>query len=518
MTDAQVLSPPSPHIVAQRRGTVHQAEPGARRWSMTSTVLLVLPPALLALTMSVAGIGSRSMWNDEYATWYASTLGFRDLAKLLNNVDAVVAPYYLVLHVWIDVFGDTEASLRMPSALAMAATAALTASLGRRLFDTGTGLAAGLIMAALPTATRYGQEARPYAFAIGLATLATLLLLRAMERPTWRRWYWYSGGVILAGLVHIVTLTVLLAHAVFMWRAFRVSGDLRLLRWIAGAFLAVTAALPLAAKGSDQSSVISWIRADATAVMTLPERIFGSWQVALVVLGAALLATVLLWSTQRGPIVLLLSWALFPPVFCYVTFPLLHLFLHRYLLFTVPAWALLAAALGFTLVRFLGRRRARIPVSLSALLVVAAVLLVGGPGQRAARHSPVYGEPDFRGAAAAVLAAAAPGDGIVYSGVTRNGRRAFDYEGRKTAVPRDVLVERTSQQNGTFGAQECADPGLCVGATRRIWLVSPTEAHLNPMSGMPGHIQGFLLTAYTVSEFRTFEHVRIFVLNRKDVR
>jgi mannosyltransferase len=481
-------------------------------------MLLTLPPALLALALSVAGIGTRSMWNDEYATWYASTLGLGDLFKLLSNVDAVVAPYYLVLHFWIDVFGDSEASLRMPSALAMAATAALTAALGRRLFDTGTGLAAGLIFAALPSATRYGQEARPYAFAIGFATLATLLLLRALERPSWRRWLCYGGGVIVAGLVHIVTLTILLGHAVFMWRAFRTSGDLRLLRWLAGAFLAVTVALPLAAKGSDQSSVISWIRADATAVMTLPERIFGSWQVAVVVLVAAFLATLLLWSRQRGQVLLLLSLALFPPVICYVTFPILHLFLHRYLLFTVPAWALLAAALGFSLVRFTGRRTASFPVSLSALLVVAAVIMVSGPGQRAARHSPVYGEPDFRGAVTAVLAAAEPGDGIVYSGVTRNGRRAFDYEGRRTTLPRDVLVERTSQQNGTFGAQECADPGLCIGATRRFWLVSATSANLDPLDGMPGNIQGFLLTAYTLSEFRMLEDVRIFVLNRKDVR
>jgi mannosyltransferase len=128
--------------------------------------------------------------------------------KLLGNVDAVVAPYYLVLRLWIDCFGDSETSLRLPSALAMAATAALVAVLGRRLFDTGVGLTAGLIFAGLPSVTRYGQEARPYAFAVGFATLATLLLLRAMERPTWRRWIWYGGGLILAGLVHIVTLTV----------------------------------------------------------------------------------------------------------------------------------------------------------------------------------------------------------------------------------------------------------------------------------------------------------------------
>nr|BFE69592.1 hypothetical protein GCM10020092_028930 [Actinoplanes digitatis] len=518
MTDAQVLSPPAPQIVAQRRADGHQAEPGRRTWSPASSALLCLPPALLALTLSVVGIGTRSMWNDEYATWYASTLGLRDLAKLLNNVDAVVAPYYLALHLWIDVFGDSEASLRMPSALAMAATAALTAALGRRLFDTGTGLAAGLIMAALPTATRYGQEARPYAFAIGFATLATLLLLRAIERPTWRRWYWYGAGVILAGLVHIVTLTVLpdarlLPVAGVPYRRRPAAAALerrRLPRRDGGAPAGGQGLGPVVGHLLDQGRRHGGDDPAGADLRLLAGRRRGARRGAAgddpALAGAA-----------GGPIVLLLSWALFPPIFCYVTFPILHLFLHRYLLFTVPAWALLAAALGFALVRFAYPVRARIPVSLSALLVVAAVLVVGGPGQRAARHSPVYGEPDFRAAARAVLAAAAPGDGIVYAGVTRNGRRAFDYETRQSVLPRDVLVERSSQQNGTFGAQECADPGICVGVTKRIWLVSPTDSHLDPMNGMPGPIQGFLLTAYTLSEFRTFEHVRIFVLNRKDV-
>jgi mannosyltransferase len=508
MTDTYVLTQPA--LVAPIAPV-----PSRPAWS---TVLLALPPALLALTLSVAGIGDRSMWNDEYATWYASTLGWHDLTRLLGNVDAVVAPYYVVLHFWIAAFGDSETSLRMPSALAAAATAALVAVLGRRLFDTGVGLSAGLIVAGLPAVTRYGQEARPYAFAIGFATLATLLLLRAMEQPTWRRWIWYGVGLVLAGLVHIVTLTVLLAHAAYLWRSFRVSGDLRLLRWCAGAFIAVTAALPLAAKGSEQSSVIAWIKVDGSAVANLPERIFGSWQVALVVCAAALLATALLWSRQRGPVVLLLAWALFPPIFCYLTFPVLHLFLHRYLLFTVPAWALLAAALGFSLARFTHRVSATVPLSLSGLLVVAGVLAVSGPGQQAARHSPVYGEPDFRAAAAVLVAAARPGDGIVYAGTTRNGRRAFDYEARRAGLFRDVLVERTSQQNGTFGAQECADPGPCVGDTGRIWLMSTTGANLDPMDGMPGPVQAFLLTAYTLREYRTFPQLRLFVLDRKDPR
>lgn len=510
MTRTEVLHPPPSRT----------AEPAQRpadrpRVPALGSVLLFLPPAVLTLAMSLSGIGARSMWNDEYAAWYASTLSFADLMKLLENVDAVVAPYYLFMHGWIAVLGDAEAVLRVPSAVMMGCAAGLIAMVGSRLFDAGVGLVAGLIFAGLPAVSRYGQEARPYAFAIAFTVLGTLLLLRGLDRPTWRRWLLYGCCVLAAALLHIVTLTVLPAHALLVRRTLRDRADFRVLRWAAGATVALTGTLPLAAKGSGQSSAITWIRADGAAVAQMPGKLFGSWQVAAVVAAAALLAAMLLWSRHRGPVLLLLTWAVFPPVFCYVTFPHLHLFLHRYLLFTVPAWVLLAGALGHFLVQLTYEHRS-IALSLTAMLIVAVVFFISGPGQQAARRSPVSGEPDFRGAAAAVLIGMRPGEGIAYAGTGRNGRRAFGYEARRSTLPRDVLVARTSQQNGEFGAQECSVPSVCAGASGRIWLVSATVAGQDPLSGMSGITQGYLRTAFTITEFQDFEHVRVFTLDRKD--
>jgi mannosyltransferase len=382
----------------------------------------------------------------------------------------------------------------MPSALAVAAASGLIALIGRRLFDAGVGLTAGLLFAGLPAVCRYGQEGRPYSFAIALAALATLMLLRAVERPTWRRWILYGLCLIGAALVHIVTLSILLAHALYMWHAFR--------------------------------SAIDWIQLNATAIAQLPERIFGAALVAAVVAGAAVLAAVLLWTRHRNSVLLLLAWAVFPPLFCLVTFPVLHLFLHRYLLFTLPAWTLLAAALGFSLIRHrgvasgfpprVGRRRSTVALSLAGLLVVAAVFYVGVPGQQAARRSPVAGEPDFSGAARSVEAREEPGDAIAFAGAGRNGRRAFSYETRLAqAKPTDILVARTSQQIGQFGTLECADPGRCVGNTRRIWLITATENYEDPLTGMTETIQAYLNSAFTFTEIQSFEHARLFLLNRK---
>lgn len=53
------------------------------------------------------------------------------LFATLHNVDGSLGAYYLVMHGWTIVFGDSPAALRMPSALAMAGAAACIALLGR---------------------------------------------------------------------------------------------------------------------------------------------------------------------------------------------------------------------------------------------------------------------------------------------------------------------------------------------------------------------------------------------------
>jgi mannosyltransferase len=487
------------------------------RGAMTVALVVALPASLLALALSLFGIGSRGLWNDEYATWHAATLPWGDLFHLLNNVDAVLTPYYVAMHGWIAVFGDSPASLRTPSGIAMALAAAVVALIGRRLFDPAVGLTAGLIFAALPAASRYGQEARPYAFAVAAASLATLLLLRAIDKPSWRRWMLYGACLSVAGMLHIVTLTVLLAHFVFVWRSFRDRDDYRLFRWIGAVVLAMTFALPLASKGSHQTGAIAWIKADGNAVRDMPGQLFGSWQVALAVFAVACLASALLSATRRNETVMLLVWGAFPPLFCYLTFPLLHLFLHRYLLFTLPAWALLAAAVGFALTRFFAMDKSSVTLSLSALLVLAAVLYVGESGQIEARRNPVGGEPDFRAAANILAPLVKPGDGIAFAG-DRNGRIPFAYELRDRAMPRDVFVERTGRQNGEFGAQECEVPAKCLGATRRIWLISATIPGGDVYNGMSPVLGSFLTQAFDLNEFKQLENVRILVLIRKDVQ
>ncbi|TDC54338.1 hypothetical protein E1258_23870, partial [Micromonospora sp. KC207] len=218
--------PPCPDgIAADRRCSLHP--PGtagcgrlgvvdgspARRYLPGWLGAVWLWPTLATLAVTGAGIGSAQPWRDELATWSAATRPLGDLARMAGTIDAATWPYYLFMHGWVALCGDSPAALRTPSALATAGTAGLAAALGARLFGRQAGLTGGLLFASLPGTSRYAQEARPYAFVALFAVLATLLLVRALDRPGWQRWAGYAAVVAALGLAHLVALTLLAAHA-----------------------------------------------------------------------------------------------------------------------------------------------------------------------------------------------------------------------------------------------------------------------------------------------------------------
>ncbi len=473
---------------------------------------VAVPPTLLTLAVSLYQIGRYGLGNDEYATWHASTLSFPDLFRLLDHQDVLLGPHYLAMHAWIEVAGADAGHLRAPSAAAMACAAGLVALIGRRLFDPWTGLGAGLMFAGIPTTSVYGQEARPYAFAVAGALLATLLLLRALEVPSWRRWTWYGCALVLVALSHVVALTVLAAHAVLVWRDAREGeGPLRR-RWLVATAVPLTVLLPLLAKGATQTGPIRWIKADAEAVRELPERMFGSATVALVVVALALVAAVALVRTDRRSLTLLLVWAVVPPVFCFVTSPWLHLFLYRYVLFTVPAWVLLAAALPGALAR--GSRRRRLMVA-GSLALSAVVGLIGVPDQEEARRLAPH-EPDFNAAARVVESGLRDGDGIVFAATRRDTRRAFRYLHATGVVgaPKDVLLGRSAEEVGLFQGTECVDTARCLAGTDRLWMLTDAEPSPDRVDPLSSHAQAVLRTEFDSELVGTVRQLHVHLLRR----
>ncbi|MCP3784411.1 glycosyltransferase family 39 protein [Micromonospora sp. A3M-1-15] len=483
-------------------------------------------PGLLTLVVTLAGIGHAQPWRDELATWSAATRPVPDLVRLAGTIDAATGPYYLLMHGWAALFGTSPAALRLPSALAMAGAAALTARLGARLAGSRAGLLAGLLLAVLPATSRYGQEARPYALATLLAVLATLLLAEALRRPTWRRFTGYAAAVAALGLLHLIALTLLAAHAlVVLLVAARgpaaagldppagptpeadearagtggaapaagppagARGPGVIWRWLVALLPAAVLVAPLVlAAGGQRGRQLDWVRlVRVDDLAALPgalaqSGVVGGLLVGLAALGAGRLGrrALLPGATVLLPVLLLFAAGTAVP-----------LWVTRYLVFTVPFACLLAGA------ALAGVRLA------PALAVVTLAGLLGLPDQAALRRThewPRTAPVDYAGVARIVADHEQPGDGVVYSPrdswLFLDLGLAYHLGARR---PRDVLVVRDQRQRADLWAAECDRPAECLAGVDRVWLVV-TGRRADPLAAVPGAKGDALRDAFTVRQ------------------
>ncbi|MEU5782949.1 glycosyltransferase family 39 protein [Micromonospora lupini] len=498
-------------------------------WEHLRRLPVWLPPALLTLAVTLTGLGSAQLWRDELATWSAATRSPDDLARLAGTIDAATGPYYLLMHVWTTVFGDSTIALRAPAVLAMTVAAGLLAVLGARLVDRRAGLFAGLLFAVLPGTSRYGQEARPYALAAMLAVLATLLLVTALRRPSWARWAGYAAAVAALGLTHLIALTLLTAHALVVlvtwWHGPAAAGvatrdhpianrappasrdrsagnreqptarrdpaagrDRRVWRWVVAVVPVVLLAGPLLLKArAQQSRQLNWVSlARLDDLSALPGGVAQSSVVGGLLVGVAALGAARLGRRALLPV----SAMLLPVLLLFAAGTVVPLWVPRYLVFVVPFACLLAGAALAAV------------AAPAALVVVVLTGLLGLPDQAGLRRThewPRSAPVDYAGVAHVIGAGQRPGDAVVYS--PRHSWLFLDLgiEYHLGDPPRDVLVTEDEVRRGDLWAAECPQPAQCLAGTPRVWLVVAGR-HAEPLADVPGAKGDALRADFTVAQ------------------
>lgn len=483
-----------------------------------ATAVLALLCAVAAFGVGFVDLGKRELWNDEFATWFGASLSLHQTRMFIGNIDLVHSFYYLLVRGWVLASGDSPAQLRLPSLLAVAGTAALIVAIGNRLFDRTTGVVGALVYAALPVTSRYAQEARSYALVTFFAVLTTWLLLRALERPLRLRWLLYGAAVVVLGWLHFVALLVLAGHLFYLWRT-AATPDRRW-QWFSSAGTATLFVLPLLVFASHQSGQISWIKDDWAAVRKLFAELVGG-PLMLAVVGLFLLLGVALAGRQRPAAQMLLIWAVFPPVFGYATFTVLHLFMARYFLFAMPAACLLVAFGAVRAGRLIGGRAGAATGLVLGLAVAGGLAYTGLPAQKQVRANTLDGQPTYASATRYIAANAKPGDGVAFNdgfgGSTDLARKATDYQFRNqgaTARPRDVFLAQAARDRGWLTSLECADAKACLGDTPRVWLIETGHVG-NQFEGLPADRATLLKNLFKVNHLERFDKVRVVELLRK---
>jgi mannosyltransferase len=357
---------------------------------------------------------------------------------MLGNIDAVHGAYYLFLHGWIDLFGASELSARLPSAIAIGIAAAGIVVLAEKFMSKRVAIGAGLIFAVLPRVTYMGSEARSTAIATAIGVWLTVLLVHAVRSSSWR-WQvglWCGYAVLLAAGMYVFLYLALLlpAHAVAVvalarrrpldrltaqpWRS--------LLPWLATSLLGLLLALPILLTGASQREQIAFIgrrprvRVSEAAVMqwfdTVPVAIV-AWSLIIVAIIAVFFRRGGTHRQTRLPsrvgLCIFLSWMLLPSAILLIGTQLITpMYSLRYLSICAPAVAIViavgVAALANNWLR-----------AVSVALLVAAIV----PAYAVQRGDFGKNEgSDWRQAAAVLAARALPGEGVVFDQSVRPSR------------------------------------------------------------------------------------------------
>ncbi len=160
-------------------------------------------------------LGSADVWVDEAN---AVLIARGPLAQLCDRLALDSSPplFYLLLHAWIGLFGDGEAIVRLPSALAGIALVAAIWRVGSLAVSPAAGWWAGWLAALAPVALQHARQARMYSLLPLLALLSCAFLVRALREGRARDHAAWVGTTLLALYLHNMALHLLPLQALLI--------------------------------------------------------------------------------------------------------------------------------------------------------------------------------------------------------------------------------------------------------------------------------------------------------------
>ncbi len=169
-------------------------------------ILILL--VLFAFALRLYHLDFQSLWRDEMDAIRFARRDLSGLQPLFVTPGHNGALYYLILHFWIRLVGDTEFGVRFLSLVCGVLSMPLMFRLGRWWMARSGSLVAVLLSTTSPFLIWYSQEGKMYALLLLLSMTATYIYLLALERQ--RVYLWISYLAIMATSMYVHLLSVLL--------------------------------------------------------------------------------------------------------------------------------------------------------------------------------------------------------------------------------------------------------------------------------------------------------------------
>jgi uncharacterized membrane protein len=236
-----------------------QSSADARTRSAVRVDAALVAIVLLATVLRVSGLGSQSIWYDEWLSKQATVGSLSDVFRHVADRENIPPTYFVLLWGWTGLFGHGEFALRSISALAGIATVPVT-YLAVRAFGLRTRVAriAALIVAVSPMLVWYSREARPYGLFMLMGAVTMLALARVYrdgDSADYWRWGLACGGAV---AIHYLAIFLVVAEAVALvlirrrqWQRVAIS--------CGPTAVALVAFAPFALQQSSESADTAWM-------------------------------------------------------------------------------------------------------------------------------------------------------------------------------------------------------------------------------------------------------------------
>lgn len=178
--------------------------------------LRLAPILLLGSVLSLVRLSAPDLWLDEgISYWIARKPLWEVVSYSLSRAFEHPPVYYMMLHGWMRLVGDSEFALRALSWIGMVTATSVVASLARRWFSDKLALLAAVIVVANPMVVDQARDARMYPWLMVFAPLSVYLLDRAVARNRWRDWGLFLIVAALGIGTHYLFGLICLCYALF---------------------------------------------------------------------------------------------------------------------------------------------------------------------------------------------------------------------------------------------------------------------------------------------------------------
>ncbi|GIW48508.1 MAG: membrane protein [Deltaproteobacteria bacterium] len=182
---------------------------------------------LVGAFLRIYRIGEKSLWLDEAMSVWFARHPIIEIVSVQPASDVHPPLYYLLLGLWIRVFGDGESEVRLLSAFFGVFSIPLLFLIANDLFGKTVALISALVLSLSPFHIYYSQEARMYTMVTFFVLLSVFFMERILfvRKNTRKMVSFYAFGYVISTAIaiysHNIALLLLMAQVLFLILFFR---------------------------------------------------------------------------------------------------------------------------------------------------------------------------------------------------------------------------------------------------------------------------------------------------------